>query len=242
MSSRYGDLSFNNQLDHFIKKANKKLEENVSEIIPGITHHALFVASTMSGKSYLLKQMLYFDYDGVFDRIVFISPTFDKENYSDLFEINEEDIYEEYDDSTLQEILDESKRRFMESNGDYFTLLILDDVADDFQKSRTFPSMISKCRHYGVTVFASVQYARMLSKKVRQQFVSFFIWPQISPENLKILAETLPSGYKKTSTYLQALRDTSKELNDKYAFMYVNKKLGDRIFYKLDHEMILDEE
>lgn len=239
MSQRY-TLDISNPLDDYIKKQNEKIEKH-HPIIPRVCDHSLFLGSTMSGKSHLMKQLLYHEYDKIFDRIVIICPTYDKENYSELFEIPETDIFRDYDEDIVMNILEESKEKFLAKNGDYFTLIVFDDCVDDMKHYRRFNKFISTARHYGITVWCSTQYCYNVAKPVRQQFVCQFIWTNVTDENLKEIKNILPVSLKKANQGIEEVRLLNKEIGNSYTPLYLSKRFPGRMFYGIDNELEDDE-
>jgi hypothetical protein len=241
MSERYTSTNIENPLDFFIKKYNKKIEEKL-EILPRITDHALFLGTTMSGKSYLIKAMLYHDYENVFDRIVIVCPTYDKENYKDMFFIKEKDVIRDLNEDIIMKLLNDSKDTFISRSGNFFTLIVFDDCVDEMKTYRRFNKFISTARHYGITVWCSTQYAFNIAKPVRQQFVAQFLWTNVTPENLDSIKGILPISKKHAEECIHIVREINREKGNSYTPLYLNKRFPGKAYYGLDQEIIIDDE
>lgn len=235
-AKRWEGIDMTNPNNHYIMKMNQYLEEK-DELVPRITDHTLFVGTTKSGKSWVIKQLLYSDLVGIYDRIVFFSTTFDAENYSEIFEIPKKDIFTEPEESDLMEVIEESKERFFKANGNYFTLIILDDIVDGTKQWKNFNKVISKCRHYGITLWMSIQYPKFVSKPVRQQISSIFIWCNMTDENIDNISDICPCGKKKTREGIEAIRNIAREEKIPHAFMHQSKNRPGLINMNLEEDI-----
>lgn len=239
MSERYPTLNLENPMDYFITKKNEELRKKIPTA-PIITQHWFLVGQTMSGKSYLLKSYLYNDMCGVYDQVYWVCPTWEEENYKDLFcDIDEKkDVLIKFTEDDIIKILEESEKKFKANDGDYHTLIILDDVAKIFKDYSTFINMIATCRHYSVTLIASVQDVRMMPLDVRQQFVCWSVWANIGDESVDRIGKATPLGGKVTKKYVNAVKKLNEDGNR--GFLYLNKEFPNKALFNFDNFIELD--
>jgi len=225
-------LNLENENDKWIKKRS----ELVPYPFPGVTDHCLFAGTTKSGKSHVIKSWLAGPYNKVFDDIFFINPTADKENYTTLFEIPEDNVMTDMDSDTLDYLFDDLKKRFFHRKADYCPLLIFDDCVDMLNTIPEFPKFMSTCRHYGITIWIAVQYLRNVRPPIRNQFIDFVIFPAISPENIKVVGEAT-IGTRNLTSFMGIVREINIERDTRYGYFYWSKSRPYQRFYGFETEI-----
>lgn len=217
---------------------NEKIEK-IDPMVPRVADSFALIGATKSGKSHLLKKLLYNDLRGVFDRVVFFSPTFYNETYKDIFEIPDNDVYTTFDEDDLLRIIDESKDAFQQTSGDYFTLIVLDDIADKTRKFKRFEEIIATCRHNAISFAMLLQNIKFIKPATREQITCYAVWPNVSNEILDSISESLFIGKKKAREAMDNLREyISFHPEAKYNFLWITKNVPDKVTMNFEHELI----
>jgi hypothetical protein len=207
----------------------KEQSKLIRDPLPKVTMHTSFLGSTMSGKSFLIKYLLASEYNHVFDSIYVFAPTADKEKY-DIFDIPPENIITKFNEKDLLALFERIKTEFLASNGTIHTLFIFDDCTDRLRKFKQFPDFLSTCRHYSITVWLAEQYVKYSTPAIRNQMLGFFIFPNISEENGRMVGSS-SIGAKKLTEYLEAVRDENTLTNDKHGLFFWSKEFPTDYFY-----------
>jgi hypothetical protein len=121
---------------------------------PGIIidrpHITIISGRKGSGKTHLLCRLLLTAWKGVYDRIIFVSPTFKSQFDSLWCQLSPEGItvHESLEDSFIENLLQSV------SSTRHSTLLVMDDIGEDLR--RTSPAMLNKLvsnsRHYRLSI------------------------------------------------------------------------------------------
>lgn len=239
MSERYENLDFENGNDRFIKAKNEELREKYPTI-PLLTQHWILCGQTMSGKSYLLKQYLYNDMAGVYDKVYWFCPTWEEENYKDLFsDIDKDEVFEEFTEEDMMKVFKECKDNFNSHDGDFHSLVILDDVGKVFREYQSFINELWRCRHYSCTIIASLQDVKGMTLDARSQFVCWSLWTNTSDETADRIGEATPIGKKKTKKLIDGVRKHLDSTGER-GFLYINKEFGGKAMLNFDNFIELE--
>jgi len=125
---------------------NKRLEKINKTIpipFPKLNQHMLMVAPTNSGKSTIVGNLLLGPLQMKFDKVIFFSSTWEYDIYNKIFQIDDENIYTEYSDEALHNIMNEKERLEEEKEKKLFYLIIFDDMQEQFFKGSYFDILVS---------------------------------------------------------------------------------------------------
>lgn len=202
----------------------KKINSTIPEPLCHLNQHVLFCAPTNSGKSTIVLNLLKDHLKYKWDRVIFFSSTWQYDIYKHFIFIDKENIYETYSDEALNKIVEEQKKA-METKPLY-TLLIFDDMQEEFYRGSYLENFLCKCRHWNISVWVLAQYVYAISKRSRQQFTCFLTFPAlINSEDEDVLAETAPIGKKKFKEACDIVNGYIYETRNKHNFLWVNKSL-----------------
>ncbi len=141
-----------------------------------------------------------------------------------------------YDSLThLPRVLSEQRERAQEAKDNNSKahipqlLIILDDMLGEMNPSKVLDSVITRGRHYGVSVLASTQVYRGLSSAMRKNFAAWAIgrMPMIDYKAF----EEEHSGTYVTKEQLRELYD--RAVGEQYGFLFYKPRTGDpeNMFY-----------
>ena len=126
-----------------------------AQTMPGLItdrpHVTIIAGRKGSGKTHLLCRLLLTAWWGVYDRIVFVSPTFKSQFDSLWCQLSPEGItvHESLEDSFIENLL-----QSVSTSTRHSTLLVMDDIGEDLRK--TPPAMLNKLvsnsRHYKLSI------------------------------------------------------------------------------------------
>jgi hypothetical protein len=156
----------------------------------------IFFAPSYSGKTTQITNMLKNkDFTKQFKKNIFIfSPTsFSDKSYKDL--VKEENIFEDYDEKIIEDIMDESKTLIKENKGKkkHPILLILDDAITDISRNGILNKIFTKGRHFDISIMVSTQQAKLCTPCMRLNQSHMVLFPQkLNDMELQAIAELLP--------------------------------------------------
>jgi hypothetical protein len=182
---------------------------------------AIFYAPSYSGKTTQIMKLLEDkDFIKQFKKNIFLfSPTsFSDKSYKDL--IPEKNIFEDYDEDVINEIMEESKGLIKSHKGKkkYPILLILDDAITDINRNGILNKVFTKGRHYNLSILVSTQQAHLCTPTMRLNCSHKVIFPQkLNDMELKALSELLPIDKK---LFLEMVDDIRK--SEPYSFLLVD--------------------
>lgn len=158
-----------------IKKINKPKDENLNlkELHPMLMKYftnTLFIAPTGVGKTNLIINLLDRPrfYKNKFDKIILFSNTYHNDKiWKACKSIDEENVYVDYSDEKLQEIVDE-QRQAIEDEEPINTLIIFDDIIQQINKhSALINKLVMRNRHYYLTIWITTQKYSLVSPTIR---------------------------------------------------------------------------
>jgi hypothetical protein len=156
----------------------------------------IFYAPSYSGKTTQITKLLKDkDFSKQFKKNIFIfTPTsFSDKSYKDL--VKEENIFEEYDEEIIEEIMEESKKIIKENKGKkkHPILFVLDDAITDIKRNGILNKIFTKGRHYDISIIVSSQQAKLCSPCMRLNCSHMVMFPQkLNDMELQTIAELLP--------------------------------------------------
>lgn len=223
---------FNLKSDERMKKINGKIPQP----IPKLNQHMLLVAPTNSGKSTIVANLLLGPLKMIYDKIIFFSPTYHLDIYPKLFQMDESNIHTQYSDNILDDIMKEKANLEEELEKKLYYLIIFDDMQEQFYRGGYLENFLCKCRHWGITIWVCAQYAYAISKKSRQQFSCFIMFPMLSnEEDREIIGETAPGSKKQYKLASDIVMKISKEQNNVRNFLFINKSLADKYWFNFEN-------
>ena len=176
------------------------LPRPLNPVLPDIPGVLLFLMKCKSGKSNMVANMLNREeyYEGIFDKIIIVSPTVKIDKSSQLYFREEvEDLYEVHDDvenvnEIIQSIIDRQEE-FDVNDPDNLPprlCLVLDDISGYLQRNSLVAHIFSRYRHYNLTIFLSNQTIKILPTVCRAMATAVFLSSCYSTvEREKILDE-----------------------------------------------------
>lgn len=165
-----------------IKKIKKPEDENLKlkKLHPMLMKYftnTLFVAPTNVGKTNLIINLIDRPkfYKNKFDKIILFSNTYHSDAiFKSCKSIDEENVYTDYDDDILQEIIDEQEEA-IKNEEPINTLIIFDDIIQQINKNKSLlNSLVMRNRHYYITIWITTQKYSRVSQSIRNN-ISYYI-------------------------------------------------------------------
>lgn len=177
-----------------------------------------------SGKSVLLlnllvKEDLLFQ---KFDTIYVFSPTWKYQNTFDVLDLPTEQVFEEFDEGKIAEIIEENKEEKQD------ILIVLDDcISQKGFKSRNencpLNSLCNVGRHFNISLIIISQKLTAVSTSVRQNS-DYFICFKINPIEQKLAYDTFCNEITDYKEWQKLIQYCTK---DKYNFLLVDNHEGE---------------
>ena len=176
------------------------LPRPINPVLPDIPGILLFLMKCKSGKSNMIANLLNREeyYEGIFDKIIIVSPTVKIDKSSQLYFREEvEDLYEIHDDvenvnGIIQSII-ERQEEFDVNDPDNLPprlCLVLDDISGALKRDALVSHIFSRYRHYNLTIFLSNQTIKTLPTVCRSMATAVFLSSCYSTvEREKVLEE-----------------------------------------------------
>lgn len=203
----------------------------------------LLIAKRNSGKSWLVRDIIYTKNKSNIPAIVCIAPT-DKLNhfYSDF--IPDSYIYYSYNGHILEKIFKRQESLIKENNErkkqnkkliDPRLILIMDDclsTKSTWAKDQNITEMLQNGRHYHITFILTMQYSLGISPDLRSQFDLVFLLSEDFITNQKRLFEHY-CGYFKT---FDEFRKIFNRITEDYGTLVINtqsreKEIEKKLFW-----------
>lgn len=181
----------------------------------------IFYAPSYSGKTTQITHLLENkEFKKQFKNNIFLfSPTsFSDKSYKGL--LKDKNIFEDYDEEIIKEIMEESKSLIKEDKGKKKTpiLLILDDAITDIQRNGILNVLFTKGRHFNISLILSTQQAHLCTPCMRLNCSHKVLFPQkLNDMELKALAELMPVDKK---IFYEIVEDLRKD--EPYSFLEVD--------------------
>lgn len=167
-----------------------------------------FFAKRNSGKSLLIRWLID-QYKTQWKTIFVVSGSEKVNKFYSKF-IDEKKIFYKYEEKWATNLMDKMAKLNEGKNKDSpdFSriLLVLDDIACDVNShsSGSLEQLWSKGRHYGITIFISLQYPYMISPLMRSN-MDYVCVGQLNSQSVKIVTEEFAHGKIETKEFLEML-------------------------------------
>lgn len=165
----------------------------------------LFTASPKSGKSVMIKYLLYkmlkvkrFNYG-----IVFSSTAFN----NDYSFMPEEFVHSTFDEEIIKNLM--MKQR---SRGTGKAFVVFDDILGDLKlTSNLMIKLLSTYRHYNISIFLATQYLYKVPPTIRECYTYAFIFRQTNMRSIDVLRETYFIEFKNKHEVQQYIGKHTKD-------------------------------
>lgn len=193
----------------------------------GDNFRVIILGSSGSGKSFLCCRMLLSEkpfYNKYFRKIFYVNSTLKESqmnNPYNIIDIPEENIYEEMNDSTLSEILDNLPKG---KDGKIRPwLLCIDDSGQLDRNSEFAKRLFIKIRHFNGSVILCVQSLKMVPPTVRKSITHLILMNATNKKMVEDIAEEFMGVDKNQGIKVieEIFNDTS---SDERPFMFLNAK------------------
>lgn len=178
-------------------------------------------AKRNSGKSQLLRYLVSDAIEkNYYKKIFVICPTQSINGfYTDL--IDSKNMFSSYDDEWIEKLMENMGKVNKGKNNEtaQHVLLILDDVCSDIalHQSPTFKQLMTKGRHYFISVIITCQYINHVPPSCRAN-CDFILTGQLNNSNIDILTDEYMMGDIDKKTFLEMYRRLTKD----YGFLLIN--------------------
>lgn len=235
--STSGTTSLEVDSERNIKAANDELHQVTNNPhLPGVGHHMCFEGRSNSGKSRAAKELIDHYYKDLFDEIVVISPNAHKDNWAAVGVQTKNLITDATEDAFLA-VSRRAQQNFSyhpaKGKDNYFTLIILDDIAEGLKRWRSFPSELVRIRHDGCSVWTLIQDTKFAPASVRGQQYAQSLNPQFTElDDLRRLADGkgfvvkrsihTPDDVITLTEAIAEVRELNKKNKNKYGKLFVS--------------------
>lgn len=209
---------------------------------------ALINAPSNSGKTILISSMILDIYRSCFKTIIIISPSINIDpawipikKYIDdnLDEYDKEIYFDEFDDESLKECIDDQKALIQNLKSKKDTkalpqmLIVLDDISDNpkMHNNKVLNSLFTRGRHSQISVIISSQKYVTLSPLIRTNLSSMYIFKIRNQMDLDTMLCELSAIFENRKTLFKIYSGATK---DKYSFLFIKLTADsiDNMFYK----------
>jgi hypothetical protein len=179
-------------------------------------------ASPGSGKSYLIKYLIYkLSKQKLIDYIIVFCGTSFNNSYNF---IPEEFVYNDFNENILKNLLEHQSRFRKKPN----CVIIFDDCVSfesELRRSRFCMKLFTEYRHYNITTFIATQYIYKLPPVCRESATYYWLYPQRTKRSWESLYENCGSNQFDNMNDFKKyiLEETSKE---KYNVVFCDRYKG----------------
>lgn len=197
-------------------------------ICPKVPFRLLCSGASGSGKSNCARWILDRYYNGVWDRIIMLSPTAGLDPmWKDLKGMRKRDIHERPKASVLKNLLDKKERdvkRLGKGRAPH-TLLILDDcIAESkFMNSPTFLRLFVRGRHANISTIVLTQSYVKVPRSSRIQCSHVVFFPSLSTEIERLYAEYGTHHLSKNAFFALVKEATEPNESETHPFLYIDR-------------------
>ena len=205
-----------------VKKHNKKPEFDLPDVFCNSSFTMLSVAPTKSGKSVGIINLLYneaINFKKQFSEIYYISPTlyYDESlravaNDDDIIKITDDESHQQID-VVLNEIIKQQKETPEDEKQSI--LIIMDDMID-FLKSKVLSNLVTKNRHFRISLVITTQSFRSVSQKIRKNTSCFLVYRNYNKKELQAIIEELGLNFDNFTKHYETATEKP------YSFLYAN--------------------
>lgn len=204
-----------------------KLNDRIPFPLPKLFFNMLLMSPRNSGKTNLIVSMLLEGYKGIFNDVFVMCPTYQSCKTWKALKLNDEKIFNGYNDADLQSIIDYQNEPGNEKNT---VLLIMDDLLGSIPKNSLFNSFITRNRHDRIALIITSQYSKGLLPIVRENLTSVITFNNLKPQEIEKLRDVLHHDY---DLYYDKLVGTSK-----YNFIFFDWDQNALIMYNFNNAII----
>jgi len=199
----------------------------------------LIVAKRFSGKSHLLKWIIYnLIKAGRFDGGMIFSQTASTSNEYDF--IPEDYIHDTFDPEVLEKLFEKQKESYSKGKKSQIFVILDDYIGSLNINTPIIKTICSVGRHVGITVFLSSQkFTSEISPLIRDNCDYFLCFKQSNTKVLKLIYEEYASSFSDYKTFLKWFNENiqnynallinnktqSNAFNDKYSLIKAPKTL-----------------
>lgn len=162
----------------------------------------IMVAPPRTGKSNLIVNMIYNNYEKSFDNIIYISPNVYNDNTLAENVAKDENIMKIDDisdlNSTLEaiiKIMKDQRTSHDEDDKKKHTLLILDDCLGELRKGKQLQKLLSKYRHYHISVIITTQGFKAVDNICRSCATGYIIFKNGNNKELKMMNDEFSGSF-----------------------------------------------
>jgi len=232
------------QIEPLIKIEPDK--SHIPEFLPAAPFRMLFVAPSNSGKSLIIGNLLSkpeFGMKQTFkSNIWMFSPTYESGDPSyHGVDIKKENIYNNYDESAINAILNE-QRSIIAKRGKKRSphlLFVLDDLITAIPQSRqsSLVTLFFSGRHAKISLIVTSQTAKSIPKPIRLN-ASAMVILRVNNIEVKALAEEQQVD---THVFEEMYRTATAE---PYSFLYINltKPISERYYERFNHRLEVEDD
>lgn len=167
-----------------------------------------FFAKRNSGKSLLIRYIIH-QQRHEFKTIFVVSGSEEVNAFYEKF-VDKKNIFHKYEEKWAKALMDKMAKinKGKDKNDPDFTriLLVLDDIACDVNShsSGSLEKLWAKGRHFGITVFISIQYPHMISPLMRSN-MDYACIGQLNSQSIEIVTKEFAHGKIDTKEFLEML-------------------------------------
>lgn len=169
----------------------------VSPYTPACPHRLLFIAQSNSGKSTVMQNLWLKVYQPFFNQRIFVfCPNADEVAVWLGMHVDRSHIYTDYKVSDVEAIIKLQIKHVLKASQHKKTpkqcLLVLEDLTQSpLTRSRNsrFNTMLSNCRHYGITVWASAQVYHSVERIARINFDNYVFFRIFNRDEITQIAD-----------------------------------------------------
>lgn len=217
----------------YVDGADDPINKQLQEPLPKVPFRMIMSASSGSGKSQLILNMILKFYQSskqsIFDHIFIFSPSLAIDNTWKVFK--QEPYFSNYITSGILQFSDELDEDFINllinSNDHLRKLVVIDDFAADIKKDKILQNLFFRSRHNNISLIVTSQYYRTIPKSMRENASDIVCFEFGNDKEKKLVFEELSTNGMTMNDFDYICEQVFKE---KYQFLY--KKVKDREFYK----------
>jgi len=237
----------------------RTIPEPWADPISGSDEPFLWVISAKigSGKSVMLARLLHDVYPQYFKRVYFCSSNIlvnEDTNlkeirdlaYRNQFRLNQERMYTTFNDTIMEEILNdmkEYKKKAKEEDKDEYDedehhfLIVADDLSQAFLPIKSLiVKTILRTRHLKLSWIITTQRYRNISTPIRGQITRFSCYKTDNRHEIEAIAESCDKDFDQFKKLFEYAT------NEPHSFLYIDSAKNPPVFYKNFNEMIITTE
>lgn len=180
-----------------ISRASAVQEVVVHPAAPACPHRLLAIANSNSGKSTVYQNLWVKVYQPFFEKRIFVfCPNADEVQVWLSLGVAREQIFINYELKDIDRLVDLQRKHVLQKSSEKKPckqcLIILEDLTQSpLTRSRNsrFNTMLSNCRHFGISVWASAQVYHTVERIARINFDNYIFFRIFNKDELNQIAE-----------------------------------------------------